>query len=302
MKVGIVYNRAMTMHEASYKHDECPERIMVIYKAIKDLPFIRVAARDATTKEISRAHPIEYLSQMQSLSLKDGDMYWNQWSLDAIVMAAGSCCQLVQESVNGNIDHGFAIVRPPGHHAFRSQCRGFCFLNNVMIAALEALEHMYRVLIVDWDVHYHQGTEDIIQSTQYTADRLTVFSMHRYDGGCFFPGGTDGETGTKCDGRIVNVGFNSVKGDKEYVECLQTFLENYVQNTGKPDMILVSCGFDAAKGDPLGGYAVTPSGYAAMTRKLLEVSPKVVMVLEGGYNLKVIPQCARACIETMINS
>jgi acetoin utilization deacetylase AcuC-like enzyme len=300
MKVGIVYSINMTLHEAGYPHDENPERIKVIYNNVKDLDVVEVPARDATVEEISRAHKLHYMTQFSELSKKSSDMYWNEWSLGAIIMAAGSCCQLVQESNKGSINHGFAIIRPPGHHASRGRCSGFCFLNNVMIAALDALEQVHRVLIIDWDVHYHQGTEDIVENTEYDADRLTVFSMHRYDRGNFFPGGKSGRTGTKHNGKIVNVGFNGVCGDKEYTRTLQTFLDNYVHKIGTPDLILVSCGFDAAEGDPLGGYKVTPQGYADMTKQLLKVSPRVVMALEGGYNLEVIPKCARACIQTMI--
>jgi histone deacetylase 6 len=212
--------------------------------------------------------------------------------------------------MKGECRNGAAIVRPPGHHACRDNCSGFCYINNVLVAAFGALTRNpdLKILIVDWDVHYHSGTSDILKRTTYTSSQIVVFSMHRYDHGCFFPGDKEGATGSYHHGRIVNKEFNmprgrrTIPGDEQYNTELSKFLSSYKHMYGEPDIIIVSCGFDAAKGDPLGGFNITPQGYYDMTTQLMRASNgKVAMVLEGGYNISVITDSAIACTKAMMN-
>lgn len=302
-KVGIVYHPLMSLHKKPHGyHPECPERMIALYNSIQDLRWEPIPARVATYDEVTACHASKYYFEMKPDGMNP-DMFYNSHTDKAALLAAGSVCELVTRAHAGDVQCGFAIVRPPGHHAHYGRAEGFCYLNNVLIAAYAALrkQQFRRVLIVDWDIHYHLGTEEILQRTRfpYTAEQLTVFSIHRHDYGKFYPGGQHGRTCTKHGGRVVNVGLNEPSGDHRYLDELRKFLDSYTE-AGNPDLILVSCGFDAARGDPLGQYDVTPRGYAEMTGLLLEKCPNVIMALEGGYDLKAISTCGRAVIQALI--
>lgn len=314
----MIYDNIMTLHTAEkdsvngtfqVKHAECPERITCIYKALKDIGIKEIPSRKATWKEVECAHSKEYCEQLiNDLKGTDctGDMFHNKFTLPAALMAAGSTCELVNTILNTNskITSGFAIVRPPGHHACHDKWSGFCYLNNVMIASLSALTRnpALKILVVDWDIHYHSGSADIIKNSSFTAEQLVVFSMHRGD---FFPGDDMSLTDSYYNGQVVNKEFYMTKrrkdipGDMEYTHALAEFLVNYKKNYGSPDIIIVSCGFDAVKGDPIGGFRVSSNGYYSMTKQLREVCPNVALVLEGGYNCKIIPKCAVACMNAL---
>jgi len=306
----------MTLH-IQEGHPESPQRITSIYEGLKTMGITSLPCRQATWEEVGQAHSKSYCERLQML---DGctdddrpeiqnDMFLNEHTITAALTAAGSACQLVNtilDSGSGS-KSGFAIVRPPGHHACHDDCAGFCYINNVMVSAISALvdNPELKILVVDWDVHYHAGSTDIVRNTDYTAQQLTVFSIHRYDHQCFYPGDPMGETGSYLDNRIINKGFNATRkfipGDKEYNTALAEFIAEYNGRCGVPDIIIVSCGFDAAKGDPLGGFIVTPKGYADMTSQLVKFCGKVALVLEGGYNISVIQKCAMACMESLLH-
>jgi acetoin utilization deacetylase AcuC-like enzyme len=301
----------MTLH-SQLGHPESPQRILSIYEGLKNMGLRQLPCRQATWEEVEQAHSKKYCKRLQTLDGQSeytghNDMYLNEHTITAALTAAGSTCQLVNAILDSDSDivSGFAIVRPPGHHACHDDCAGFCYINNVLVASINALTNNpnLKILVVDWDVHYHSGSTSIISSMDYTAQQLTVFSMHRYDHQCFYPGDPMGETGSYLDDRIINKGFNATRkfipGDAEYNAALAEFITEYNGRCGVPDIIIVSCGFDAAKGDPLGGFRVTPSGYADMTRQLMNFSKKVALVLEGGYNIKVIQKCAIACMEVL---
>jgi acetoin utilization deacetylase AcuC-like enzyme len=307
-----LYDECMTLHK-QLNHLESPQRIESIYEGLKNMGIQQLPSRQATWREVERVHSEQYCKRLQelngqSLSMEQNDMYLNEHTITAALTAAGSACQLVNEILDpsSDIESGFAIVRPPGHHACRDDCAGFCYINNVMVAAINALtdDPQLHILVVDWDVHYHSGSADIIQAVDYTAQQLTVFSIHRYDHQCFYPSDEMGKTGSYLDDRIINKGFNTSKknipGDAEYTSALAEFLTEYDEQHGRPDIIIVSCGFDAAKGDPLGGFKVTPQGYKGMTEQLMDFSGKVALVLEGGYNINVIQKCAIACMESLL--
>jgi len=310
----MIYDDIMTRHYAEknllkVNHAECPDRIKTIYKALKDINIQEIPSRKATWKEVECAHSLEYCEKIKA-DLKGtdctGDMYHNNSTVPAALMAAGCTCELVNTILDDQsaITSGFAIVRPPGHHACYDKWSGFCYLNNVMIASLNVLNRdpSLKILVIDWDIHYHSGTADIIANSSFTASQLVVFSMHRGD---FFPGDDMSLTGSYHNGQVVNKEFympksrKDIPSDKEYNDALGEFLESYQEKYDSPDIIIVSCGFDAAKGDPIGGFRVTPDGYYDMTKQLLKVCPKVALILEGGYNLTVIPKCAVSCMKAL---
>jgi len=306
-----LYDECMTRHKQR-GHPESPKRIISIYEGLKSMGVRQIPCRQATWEEIGLVHSKSYCERLQMLDGQrqytgQNDMYLNRYTITAALTAAGSACQLVNTILDpcSDLVSGFAIVRPPGHHACHDDCTGFCYINNVMVSAINALTKNteLKILVVDWDVHYHSGSADIISKTDYTAQQLTVFSIHRYDQQCFYPGDPMGKSGSYLNNRIVNKGFDTnpgfIPGDEDYNTALTEFIADYNERCGVPDIIIVSCGFDAAEGDPLGGFKVTPKGYADMTRQLMNFCGKVALVLEGGYNIKVIRSCAMACMESL---
>merc|ERR1719461_2612697 len=191
--------------------------------------------------------------------------------------------------------NGFALTRPPGHHCEHGKAMGFCLLNNAVIGsrALLARYPEKKVLIVDWDVHHGNGTQNIL----YDDEQIVYFSIHRHDAGYFYPStGTAEETG---NGFNVNVPLDVAvpgqgHGDREYLLVWQDVLLPMCREF-KPDIVLISAGFDACIGDPLGGMRITPPCYGLMTRLLLNECSNLAIVLEGGYNLDTMPRAICCC-------
>lgn len=312
-RVGYVYDNQMGGHQHSDFHWERPERIYsintTVNKAELNMLLYNVKSRKASTEELRLAHSQEYIQaitrQLQgsnpgNISLTDQDMYANKKTLNSALLATGSCLNLLEEILENRMDSGFANVRPPGHHASPEKCNGFCFFNNVVISAINAAMRGKRVLIVDWDVHFGDGSISILNSLHKInpelADKIFFFSIHRWDNGKFYPG--TGKSYTK--NRSISIGFNGPQGDKYYINQFKNILTP-IATEFKPDLILVSAGFDAAMGDPLGGSHVTPEGYYTLSKILQDICPKIMMVLEGGYNLKSISNSAVACLQALLH-
>ncbi|KAJ1366098.1 hypothetical protein KIN20_026691 [Parelaphostrongylus tenuis] len=194
------------------------------------------------------------------------------------MLAAGCAIELV-DAVTRTGNPGFAAVRPPGHHAFPDQGCGFCIFNNVVIAAKHALKNGHsRVLIVDWDIHAGQGTQECIADDE----RICLISIHRYQDGQFWPNLQHSAVKTQFK-NTINVPLNDIgMGDSEYLAIFQLIVHPVI-NDFKPDIMFVSCGFDAALGDPEGEMRLTPAGYATLTHQLMTWRVPLVMILEGGY-------------------
>ncbi|KAG2305569.1 hypothetical protein Bca52824_034220 [Brassica carinata] len=207
-------------------------------------------------------------------------IYLNGSSSEAAYLSAGSVVEVAEKVAKGELDRGFTIVRPPGHHAEEDEAMGFCLFNNVAVAASYLLNErpelgIRRILIADWDVHHGNGTQKMFWKDPH----VLVFSAHRHGGGSFYPTGDDGD--------YDKVGEGPGEG-KMYADYLAVWDHILIPVTKefKPDIILLSAGFDAATGDPLGSCLVTPYGYSVMLKKLMEFAQgKIVMALEGGYNL-----------------
>lgn len=317
-RVGYVYDSDMMRHKdpsdethlkGGSSHPECPQRIESIYKELQKDKLLdnmsRIPSRHATVEEMELAHDNEYLNTLQKIiSTQDqhqitsfvtktyNSIYANKHTFNSALLAAGSTLDLVDNIINDTIDNGIAIVRPPGHHASKKSASGFCFLNNVAISAIHARNKGLKVAIVDFDVHYGDGTADIVGNEP----NIEFFSVHRHDNGSFYPG-----TGNISSvANIHNYGFNLNKvGDSKYLALFKNTIIPLIKQFG-PDLIIVSAGFDAGIGDVLGGYSVTPDGFASMTRGLKEVCPSIALVLEGGYNLTTISKSMAACTKVLL--
>ncbi len=243
---------------------------------------------------ITKVHTPAYVDRLQMAQMLggghlDADTYLNADSYTAALLAAGGLLNVVDAVLWGKADNGMALVRPPGHHALPYVGMGFCLLANVAIAARWAQEHhgLNRVLIVDFDVHHGNGTQDIFWSDP----SVLFFSTHQYP---FYPGtGAADEVGDEMGyGTTINVPFPAYVGDKGYLEAFRRILAPAARRF-RPQLILLSAGFDAHWLDPLASMQLSVTGYAALVEELLALADelcggRLVSVLEGGYNLDVL--------------
>ncbi|XP_075158631.1 histone deacetylase 4 isoform X2 [Haematobia irritans] len=238
----------------------------------------------------------------------DLDTTWNEHHTAlAARMAAGCVLDLAMKTAKGDLKNGFAVVRPPGHHAEANLAMGFCFFNSIAIAAKivrQRVPEMKKILVVDWDVHHGNGTQQAL----YGNPDILYLSIHRHDDGNFFPGtGGPTECGTGPGlGYNVNISWsgalNPPLGDAEYIAAFRTIVMP-IARYFNPDLVLVSAGFDAAAGHPapLGGYLVSPACFGYMTRELMQLAQgKVVLALEGGYDLPAICDSAQECVRALL--
>ncbi|MFQ3650609.1 MAG: histone deacetylase [Gemmataceae bacterium] len=211
-------------------------------------------------------------------------------SLDVALAAAGSCCAAVEAVLSGQDRNALCLVRPPGHHATPTNSMGFCLFNNVALAARQAQKlGAARVLIIDWDVHHGNGTQDIF----YADPSVTFVSIHRYGGG-FYPGtGAADETGSGPGlGHTFNIPLPRSTGRAAYLTALENVLHRALA-VGKPDLVLISAGFDAHRNDPIGGLNLEIEDFTTLTRLVMQVADshsqgKLVSCLEGGYDLEAL--------------
>jgi len=292
--LGYVLDDIFVEHRAPSGHPERPARAQAVKDALVAAGIAargtHIETRAATDEELARVHGGAYLDDLtRTIPGKTGwldpDTYFSPKTWDAARAAAGSVTQLSLDVMAGKYVQGLAVVRPPGHHATRDRAMGFCLLNNVAAAAAAArAAGAARVAIVDWDVHHGNGTQDIF----WDDPSVLYISAHQFP---YYPGtGAPTELGgAEAKGATLNVGLPSGSGDVDYAAVFDhVFVPALTQF--KPDLILVSAGFDAFEHDPLAGMRVTHAGFAAMARRLRAVAERVaggrlVAVLEGGYDL-----------------
>ncbi|XP_045414599.1 histone deacetylase 4 isoform X3 [Lemur catta] len=336
---GLVYDTLMLKHQCTCgntnSHPEHAGRIQSIWSRLQETGLRSkcesIRGRKATLEELqtvhSEAHTLLYGtnplnrqkldSSLTSVFVRlpcggvgvDSDTIWNEvHSSGAARLAVGCVVELVFKVATGELKNGFAVVRPPGHHAEESTPMGFCYFNSVAVAAklLQQRLNVSKILIVDWDVHHGNGT----QQAFYSDPSVLYVSLHRYDDGNFFPGsGAPDEVGTGPGvGFNVNMAFtgglNPPMGDTEYLAAFRAVVMP-IASEFAPDVVLVSSGFDAVEGHPtpLGGYHLSAKCFGYLTKQLMALAGgRVVLALEGGHDLTAICDASEACVSALLGN
>ncbi len=305
-KTGVVRHQLYLEHRTGILHPESPQRLQSIYHMLDNKDFggavVNIEPRYATLEELLWVHDPHYVDRILDSAEKtqirfDPDTVTSPKTYKAAWLAAGGVMEAVRAVLMGDVRNAFALVRPPGHHAQRDRAMGFCIFNNEAIGAKYAIKThgLERVLIVDWDVHHGNGIQNIF----YDDPHVLYFSAHHHP---FFPwSGDEREAGKgEGEGYTVNVPLEAGGSDACYGNVLRHLLVPIAQQY-RPELIMVSAGFDIHHSDPLGSMNVTTQGFARMTALLMEMAAdlckgRLVLVLEGGYN----PQALRDSVEMVL--
>ncbi len=294
---GLVDDDFYLAHRPEGYHPECPARLQSIKERLLDGGppdgVVRIAPAPAPVEWITEIHSEGYVRELRE-SCNQGkrlihspDNYICPDSYDVALLAAGGVLEAISAVMDGGAANAFCALRPPGHHALRDEAMGFCLFNNVAVGArfLQKKYGLGKVLIVDWDVHHGNGTQEAF----YEDPGVLFFSIHRHP---FYPGsGAGREEGRRggC-GYTINVPLPAGRGDADYLHLLESRLLPAAMDFA-PEFVLISAGFDAHRDDPLGGMDVTAEGFARMTRMVRGIAQstcggRMVSVLEGGYGLE----------------
>ena len=310
MQTALIYDDVFKDHLTGAGHPESPKRCAAVMDALLGSAFadrlLQMKPRAASDEELLACHPQEYIQTVErdvssgAGSLSTGDTNISPGSIIVARHAAGAVLNGVDEVIASRVQNAFCVVRPPGHHASAENGMGFCIFNNVAVAARYAQQKhgIGKVLIADWDVHHGNGTQDIF----YEDGSIFFFSTHQSP---WYPGtGKESENGAgKGRGCTLNCPLPAGAGRKEIVGAFMDKLMPAARKF-KPELILISAGFDSREGDPLGGFLLSDEDFSELTAIMLEIAReqaggRLVSVLEGGYNLTGLASAACAHVRTL---
>jgi acetoin utilization deacetylase AcuC-like enzyme len=307
VKVGVVYDPVYLEHDTG-EHPENKRRLEAIVARLKESglweQLIHIPARPATVEELRRVHSESHIRYIRGLSAAgggqvDADTVVSARSYEAALYAAGGVERAVEAVMGGEVSSAFALVRPPGHHAARDQAMGFCLFNNVAVAAAHALYKykLERILILDFDVHHGNGTQDIFQDEP----RVSYLSVHQSP---LYPGsGGIGERGVK---NMFNIPLPPGCGDGEYARVYDEIVIPLAHRIS-PELILVSAGFDAHWSDDIASMRLSITGYAHIARRMKALAGelcggRLVFSLEGGYSLDALASSVKAVFDVLLGN
>ena len=293
------------------RHPECAARLEHVHARLKASGLLsqvtQCPIQRADDDDVKRVHSADHMQNVRTLADAgggriDSDTVVSADSADVAWLAAGSGIDAVKRIVQGQDTQALCLVRPPGHHAVPEKAMGFCLLSNIAIAARTAIQafDVDRVLIVDWDVHHGNGTQDVF----YEDEQVTFFSAHRFP---FYPGsGRKSETGRgKGLGSTVNLPLKFGVSQKEYLSAFEAALTKAADQC-KPDLVMISAGFDAHAEDPIGSLGLQTDDFAELTKLVQQVAAthaegRLISLLEGGYNVGRLAECVELHIRTLLS-
>jgi len=312
-KTGFLHDERYLLHETGPYHPERPERLNAIYKGIEDgghIPMLRmIKATRANQKWIEMIHNIKYIMRFEEAciyGMPEFDYPDNQMcreTFDTALLAVGGILDSIKLVMEGELDNAFCAVRPPGHHAEVDKAMGFCYFNNVAVAAryLQNEWDIGKVGIIDFDVHHGNGTQHIFENDP----SVFYYSVHEHPSFAFPGTGREFEKGrSEGDGFTLNSPLLPGQGDKEYEKLIQQDLIP-AMDSFQPEVLLVSTGFDAHIDDDMSGISLSTEGYSWVMRQIMGIGDKhakgrVISVLEGGYCLERLPELARNHVEILL--
>lgn len=308
MATLLIHHPVFTEHLVPFGHPERPERIQAVEAALageRFAPLLREEARMADVEMILLCHPQSHLEAMrhyspsESMIRIDADTTMSPKTLEAALIAVGGACQAVDAVMDGDAKNAFCAMRPPGHHAEPDRAMGFCFFNQAAIAARHAQRGhgIERVAIVDWDVHHGNGTQAIF----WDDPSVLYASTHQMP---LYPGtGAASETGS---GNIVNAPLAAGADGEDFRAAFETIILPAL-DTFRPQLIIISAGFDAHQRDPLGELELDDADFAWATERLMEIADRhshgrIVSILEGGYDLKALASSTAAHVDVLMRA
>jgi acetoin utilization deacetylase AcuC-like enzyme len=309
MAVALFTDRRMIDHHVPKHHPERPERLQTVLRQLERVGYLDTCptfpVHEATLEELARVHVHEYLAEVIQLDAEGGgmvdpDTWLLSGSLMAARLAAGAAIDAVSYVLEEPDRRALCLVRPPGHHARPSSGMGFCVYGNVAVAAADALARfeLGRILIVDFDVHHGNGTQEIF----YESSRVGFLSIHRYP---FYPGtGARNETGSGAGlGSVVNIPLPYGTRPAEYHAAFRSEVEKLADRI-RPELVVISAGFDAHAEDPVGDLGLDVEDFEILTKEIVSVAEthaggRIVSVLEGGYNVPILAGCVVAHLDAL---